>query len=162
MQIQLLTSGWCLSFSSSTECVFPRREQRQVPQLLLVGCFQFLGCATTVVVAFGSSTPARSSMCQWSRGSWGAVVACGKNPYFLRVARAVCLESGPYFLEPLVSGSHLPLCVATVHGGFLTNFFQFLREKWTPITLQFTLGNLELFLRACVWQSPRASVYGGF
>ena len=30
----------------------------------------------------------------------------------------------------------------------LTNFFQFLREKWTPITLQFTLRNLELFLRA--------------
>ena len=46
------------------------------------------------------------------------------------------------------SGSHLLLCVATVHGCFLTNFYQFLREKWTPITLQFTLGNLELFLRA--------------
>ena len=46
------------------------------------------------------------------------------------------------------SGSHLPLCVATVHGGFWANFFQFLREKWTRISLQFTLGNLELFLRA--------------
>ena len=28
------------------------------------------------------------------------------------------------------------------------NFFPFLREKWNPVTLQFTLGNLKLFLRA--------------
>ena len=51
------------------------------------------------------------------------------------------------FPEPLVSGSHLPLCVATVHGCSWTNFVFFLREKWTRISLQFTLGNLELFLQ---------------
>ena len=32
------------------------------------------------------------------------------------------------------SGSHLPLCVATVHGSFWTNFVHFPREKWTPTT----------------------------
>ena len=52
------------------------------------------------------------------------------------------------FLENLVSGSNLPLCVATVDGCSWTNFVFFLREKWTRISLQFTLGNLELFLRA--------------
>ena len=51
------------------------------------------------------------------------------------------ISSGP------CSGSHLPLCVATVHGSFWTNFVYFLREKRTRISLQFTLGNLELFLR---------------
>ena len=38
------------------------------------GLLQFLGCATTVVVASGSSTLTRSSVCQWSRGwvaPWG-------------------------------------------------------------------------------------------
>ena len=30
------------------------------------------------------------------------------------------------------SGSHLPLCVATVHGSFWMNFVYILREKWTP------------------------------
>ena len=43
------------------------------------------------------------------------------------------------------SGSHLPLCVATVHGSFWTNFVHFLREKCRAVL---TLGNLELFLRA--------------
>ena len=89
--------------------------------------------------------------------------ACLKNfTYFLRVACALRLESGPYFLEPLVSGSHLPLCVATVHGCPWTNFVYFLREKWTRISLQFTLGNLELFLRAVSGSLRRASVYGAF
>ena len=31
---------------------------------------------------------------------------------------------------------------------FFGEILQFPREKWTPITLQFTLGNLEWFLRA--------------
>ena len=63
-----------------------------------------------------------------------------------------CSRSSPgiwtIFPEPLVSGSHLPLCVATVHGCAWKNFVYFLPEKWTRISLQFTLGNLELFLRA--------------
>ena len=53
-----------------------------------------------------------------------------------------------FFPRAPCSGSHLPLCVATVHGSLWANFVYFLREKWTRISLQFTLGNLELFLRA--------------
>ena len=60
-----------------------------------------------------------------------------------------CSRSSPgiwtLFPESLVSGSHLPLCVATVNGSFWTNFVYFQREKWTRISLQFTLGNLDFF-----------------
>ena len=46
---------------------------------------------------------------------------------------STCLRCSPgsrrYFHELLVSGSHLPLCVATVHGDFWTNFFYFPRES---------------------------------
>ena len=38
---------------------------------------------------------------------------------FFRVVR---LEFGRFFLELLVSGSHLPLCIATVHGDVWMNF----------------------------------------
>ena len=55
-----------------------------------------------------------------------------------------------------------PLCVATVHGSFWTNFVYFLREKWTRISLQFTHGNLNIISTSSIWQSPRASVYGAF
>ena len=88
-----------------------------------------------------------SSMCL------GTVLLYGglrKNfTYFLRVARAVRLEFGLYFHEPFVSGSHLHLCVATVHGGFRTNFFDFPREKWTPSSPRSShLGNLNIISAA--------------
>ena len=58
------------------------------------------------------------------------------------------------------SGSHLPLCVATVHGGFWTNFFFFLHEKWTPSSPRSSHpGNLNINSTSSIWQSPRASVY---
>ena len=61
------------------------------------------------------------------------------------------------------SGSHLPLCVATVHGSFWTNFVYFLHEKWTPSSSRSShLEFFGLFLRACIWKSLRASEYGGF
>ena len=66
------------------------------------------------------------------------------------------------FPEPLVSGSHLPLCVATVHGCSWTNFVNFLREKWTRISLQFTIGYFGIISTSSIWQSPRASVYVAF
>ena len=34
--------------------------------------------------------------------------ACERISHFSRVARAVCLESGPYFLEPLVLAATCP------------------------------------------------------
>ena len=69
---------------------------------------------------------------------------CERISHFLRV-RAVCLESG-LFPRALCSGSHLPLCAATVHGSFWTNFFCFLREKWTLSFLR--SSHPTLFLRA--------------
>ena len=36
---------------------------------------------------------------------------------------------GHYFHELLASGSHVPLCVATVNGSFWTNFLRFPRES---------------------------------
>ena len=64
------------------------------------------------------------------------------------------------------SGSHLPLCVATVHGSFWTNFVYFLREKWTPSSPRSShLGNLNISTSS-IWQRTKppvpASVYGAF
>ena len=65
------------------------------------------------------------------------------------------------------SGSHLPLCVATVHGSFWTNFVYFLREKWTPSSPRSShLGNLNIISTSSIWQRTKppvpASVYGAF
>ena len=51
------------------------------------------------------------------------------------------------------SGSHLPLCVATVHGSFWTNFVYFLREKWTPSSPRSSHpGNLNIISTSSIWQ----------
>ena len=57
------------------------------------------------------------------------------------------------------SGSHLPLFVATVHGGFWTKFFSFPREMWTPsFPRRSHPGYLNIISTSSIWQSPRASV----
>ena len=70
------TSGRCLSFSSSTECVLPRCEQRLAPKgssSSWTRLFAGPGCATTGFVVCGSSSSTRSLMRQWFRGLRGAV-----------------------------------------------------------------------------------------
>ena len=68
-------------------CAFLCCAQRQVPTLLsfLPGC----GCCSTLT---------RSSM-SWERSC--SMEACERISHFLRVARALRLESGRYFLSPL-------------------------------------------------------------
>ena len=61
------------------------------------------------------------------------------------------------------SGSHLPLCVATVHGSFGTNFVHFPLEKWTLSSPRSSHpGNLDIISTSSIWQFPRASVYVAF
>ena len=73
--------------------------------------------------------------------------ACGKMSHNFFVLLALfawnldLISSSPLFCQPLA-----PVRCDSPRR-LLTKFFQFPREKWTPITLQFTLGNLELFLR---------------
>ena len=144
VQILLSTSGWCLSFSSLTECFFLVVNRDRYPQLLCSSAW-VSGCCSTLI---------------WSSSAWGR--GCSKEFHTYSSCCSRCLlgiwtlfPRAPCIWQP-------PAPVRCDHGGFLTNFFPFLREKWTPITLQFTLGNLELFLRAVIWQSPRASVYVAF
>ena len=62
------------------------------------------------------------------------------------------------------SGSHLPLCVATVHGCFWKNFVYFPHEKWTPSSPRSSHpGNLNIISTSSIWQRTNppvpASVY---
>ena len=89
----------------------------------------------------------------WSSMSWVRnAVALRRLVKEFHIFSTCCSRSSPgiwtLFPEPLVLAATCPLCVATVHGSFWAIFVYFLREKWTRISLQFTLGNLELFLRA--------------
>ena len=78
--------------------------------------------------------------------------------YFLR-ARAVCLESGPYFLEPLVLAA---TCSCALRQSTEV-FVYFLREKWTPSSPRSSHpGNLNIISASSIWQPPRASVYVAF
>ena len=52
------------------------------------------------------------------------------------------ISLSPLFWQPLAS------CALRQSTDALGRISFFLREKWTRISLQFTLGNLELFLRA--------------
>ena len=151
------TSWWCLSYSSSTECVFPRCEQTGTTGLRVV---KFLDKVASRVCNDSRrdkvvDVPVVTRCC-------GALCFAVKEFHiFSTCTRAVRMVSGPYFLEPFVSGSHLPLCVETVHGGFWTNFFQFLRERWdSELVAQFALGNFWIISTSSIWQSPRASVHG--
>ena len=47
-------------------------------------------------------------------------------------------------------------------ASFWTNFVYLLREKWSRISLQFTLGKFGTISTSSIWQSPRASVYVAF
>ena len=114
-------------------------------------CFLSLGAGCC-------STLTRSSM-SWERGC--SMEACG------RISHISCLRCllGIWTLFPRApcSGSHLLLCVATVHGSFWTNFVYFLREKWTPSSpCSSHPGNLNIISTRSISQSPRASVYVAF
>ena len=126
-------SGWCTRWRAS--CASLCCAQRQVPRVLFFQ--QGSECCSTLT---------RSSM------SWERRVALWRFVKEFHIFSTCCSRCSPgiwtLFPRALCSGSHLPLCVATVHGCSWTNFVYFLREKWTRISLQFTLGNLELFLRA--------------
>ena len=98
--------GWCLSFSSSTECFFLFVNIDRYPQLLSFPAW-VRGCC---------STWTRSSMCLGTRLLYEA---CERISHIFYVL----------------------LALFAWHRDLL-------REKWTRISLQFTLGNLELFPRA--------------
>ena len=85
-----LTSGWCLRFSSSTEFFLVVNRDRY-PQFALFLAW-VSGCCSTLT--------------RWSMylGMGCSMEACD----FLRVARAVRLESGPYFLSPLFLAATCP------------------------------------------------------
>ena len=64
--------------------------------------------------------------------------------------RALC------FWQPLA-----PVCCESPRM-LLGEFPFFPCEKWTRISLQFTLGYLNIISMSSIWQSPRASVYRAF
>ena len=161
MQRQVLQSCvdplGCLSFSSSTEwtvyemvasCASFCCAQRQVPTVLLF--LQGSGCCSTLT---------RLSML-------GLVALWRLVKEFHIFSTCSRFSPGIWTLFPRApcSGSHLLLCVATVHGSFWTNFVYFLREKWTPTSPRSShLGNLNIISTSSIWQRTKppvpASVY---
>ena len=135
--------GWCLRFSSSTEWM--------VYEMACFLCFPLLCTETGTQGAF---LLAGFGVLQYVDKvvDVGDAVALWWLLKEFHIFSTCCSRSSPgiwtFFPRAPCSGSHLPLCVATVHGCSWANFVYFLREKWTRISLQFTLGNLELFLRA--------------
>ena len=93
---------------------FPRCEQRQVPQL-----FQFLD---KVALCSGCGALQR----QGRRCASGHAVALWRLVEEFHIFSA-CSRCSHGFVrkshEFSVSGSHLPLCVATVHGDFWTSLY---------------------------------------
>ena len=96
----------------------------------------------------------------WERGC--SMEACEKISHIFYVLLALfawnldVISSSPLFWQPLA-----PVCCDSPRK-LLDEFRLFLREKWTPISSQFTLGNLNIISMSSIWQSPRASVYGAF
>ena len=123
-----LTSGWCLSFSSSTEFFLVVNRDRYPQLRFLQPGFRVLQCIDKVVDVPGDA------------------VALG----------AVRLESGHHFLKAPCSGSHLPLCVATVHGCFCTisSFFYVKSGLGSPCSSHLEIWNYfyeqYLAVTACV------------
>ena len=84
--------------------------------------------------------------------------ACERISHIFYVLLAQFAWNLDLFPRAPCSSSHLPLCVATVHGGFWPIFLYFLREKWTPNSLtQFSPWKFEhyfheqyLAVTACV------------
>ena len=90
---------------------------------------------------------------------WLLYEACGRISHIFYVLALFAWFFVRSFHELLVSGSHLPLCVATVHGDFWTHFLRFPRAKWTPSSPRSSHpGNLNIISVSSIWQSPRASV----
>ena len=166
MQRQVLQScvdplGWCLSFSSSTEWT--------VYEMACFLCFPLLCTETGTHSAF---LLAGFGVLQYidTVVDVGDAVALWRLVKEFHIFSPCCSRCSPgfwtLFPEPIVSGSHLPLCVATVHGCSWTNcrIFSYVKSGLGSF-LQFTLGNLELFLRAvsgsrrggvsprCIWKN---------
>ena len=154
------TSGWCLSFSSSTVWT--------VYEMACFLCFPLL-CTETVHSAF---LLAGFGVLQYI----DKVVDVGVTVALWRLVKechifSTCLRCllGIWTLFPRApcSGSNLPLRVATVHGSLWANFFYFPREKWTPSSLCSSHpGNLNMISACSIWQRTKppvpASVYVAF
>ena len=106
------SSGWCLRFSSPTV--------RTVYEMARFLCFPLLCTETGTHSAFLS---AGFGVLQYidkvvDVGTWLLYGGLWKNfTYFLH-ACAVCLESGPYFLEPLVLAAICPCALRQSTDAF--------------------------------------------
>ena len=125
MQRQVLQScvdplGWCLSFSSSTEWT--------VYEMACFLCFPLLCTETGTHSAF---LLAGFGVLQYidTVVDVGDAVALWRLVKEFYIYSPCCSRCSPAFWtlfpELLVSGSHLPLCVATVHGCSWSNFVFF-------------------------------------
>ena len=73
----------------------------------------------------------------WERGC--SMEACERISHFLRVARAVCLESGPYFNEQYLAVPRVSVYVAS---GRISHIFNVTVDSDFPA--QFALENLNI------------------
>ena len=139
-QLQFIDSGRCARWRAS--CASLCCAQRQVPTVLLF--LQGSGCCSTL-----------------TRLSMSGLVALWRlvKEFLIFSTCSRCLLGiWTLFLRAPCSGSHLPLCVATVHGSCWANFVYFLREKWTPTSPRSShLGNLNI-----IYTSSHMAVGGGF
>ena len=152
MQRQVLQScvdpfWWCLSFSSSTVWT--------VYEMACFLCFPLLctetGTHSTFLLAgFGVL------QCIDKVVDVGDVVALWrlvKEFHIFSTCSRCLLGIWTLFPRAPCSGSHLPLCVATVHGSFKANFVYFPREKWTLSSPRSSHpGNLNIISTSGFWQ----------
>ena len=130
-------SGRCPRWRAS--CASLCCAQRQVPTVHFFS-LQGSGCCSTLT---------RSSMLGDTVALWRLV----KEFHIFSTCSRCLLGIWTLFPRAPCSGSHLPLCVATVHGICWTNFVYFLREKWTPSSPRSSHpGSLNIISTSSIWQ----------
>ena len=84
----------------------------------------------------------------------GNAVALWRLVKEFHIFSTCCSRSSPgiwtLFLEPLVLAATCP-CALRQSTAALGRISSFLREKWTRISSQFTLGNLNIISTSCIW-----------
>ena len=123
MQQQVLQScvdplGWCLSFSSSTEW--------SVYEMACFLCFPLLCTGTHSAFFFAGFGVLQYMDKVVDVGDAVALWRLVKEFHIFSTCLRCLLGFWTLFPRAPCSGSHLPLCVATVHGSFWTNFVYFL------------------------------------
>ena len=131
-----LTSGWCLSFSSSTEFFLVVNRDRY-PQL------RYFSVWVSGVAVYG-----QGGRCTWGRGC--SMEACGRISHIFFVLLALfawtldVISSSSLFLA-----ATCPRALRTSTETFGRISSVYLVKSGPPTTFcRVTLGNLELFLRA--------------